>query len=139
MGSLRRSSSAALSSLEEESSPLVDQWLVKDHKSRSWKKSVVYDPTKNSVEIKKRDDLENDLSRYMSCRLPLDRSRLSLFLDSTESKAFAVSKAPKGEGNIFIGVLNMERLGIMVQILRCCGNLRMLYIVRYCPLKWEPT
>jgi len=129
----------SFSSQIEEQLPRPAQFLKKGKKKRSWHKAIVYDPRQNSVEIRKRTDLEKDPSRYMECQLPPDHKRVNMFLNSAETEAYAGNSALKGDDNIFIGVLDMDRLGLIDQILRLCGNLRMLYIVKHSSQEMEYT
>jgi hypothetical protein len=69
----------------------------------------------------------------MSCRLPSAPNCVSIYLDSkTESEAFVTSSlgSPGDKDKVFIGRLNLQRLGFFNQISRFCGNLCTLYIVK---------
>jgi hypothetical protein len=67
----------------------------------------------------------------MSCELPSARKYVSIFLDSkTESKAFVLSSPGEDKNTIFIGRLNLQRLGFFNQMSRLYGNLGTLYIAK---------
>lgn len=65
----------------------------------------------------------------MSCELPSTKS-VSIFLDSEEgSKVFVANPTGDDKDKVFIGRLNLQRLGFFNQISRFFGNLSKLYIV----------
>jgi hypothetical protein len=66
----------------------------------------------------------------MTCELPSQPNCVSIFLDNrTESEAF-VSTDGDDKHKVFIGRLNLQKLGFKDQILRFLGNLSTLYIAR---------
>ena len=70
-------------------------------------------------------------TKYMRCRLPSQPNFVNVFLDSKDSETCVVTtSAGEKEGNIFIGRLNLEKLGIKDQFSRLCGILTTLYIVK---------
>jgi hypothetical protein len=67
----------------------------------------------------------------MSCPLPSSPNLISIFLDSkTESEAFVASNVGDDRDKVFIGRLNLERLGLKDQISRKWGNFSTLFIAR---------
>jgi hypothetical protein len=67
----------------------------------------------------------------MSCELPSSSNIVSIFTDSkTESEAFVLNGLGNDRDKVFIGRLNLQRLGFFNQMSRLCGNLSTLYIVR---------
>jgi hypothetical protein len=67
----------------------------------------------------------------MSCPLPSQPNFVNVFLDSKDSGSCAVTtNSGEKEGNIFIGRLNLEKLAVWNQVLRVCGILNTLYIVK---------
>ena len=57
---------------------------------------------------------------------------MNVFLESNDSDHCGVTTtAGEKEGKIFIGRLNLERLGIKDQFTRFCGGLKTLYIVKH--------
>lgn len=68
----------------------------------------------------------------MSCTLPSAPNCVSIYLDSkTESEAFVASSLGGDKDRVFIGRLNLQRLGFFNQMSRLCGNLGTLYIVKH--------
>jgi hypothetical protein len=68
----------------------------------------------------------------MSCSLPSAPNCVSIYLDSkTESEAFVAGSLGDDKDKVFIGRLNLQRLGFFDQMSRLCGNLRTLYIVKH--------
>jgi hypothetical protein len=64
--------------------------------------------------------------------LPSQPNFVNVFLDSKDSNACVVTtSAGEKEGNIFIGRLNLEKLGLKDQVSRFCGFLTTLYIVKH--------
>ena len=56
---------------------------------------------------------------------------MNVFLDSKDSGSCGVTtNSGEKEGNIFIGRLNLEKLAVWDQVLRLCGILTTLYIVK---------
>jgi hypothetical protein len=65
----------------------------------------------------------------MSCELP-SSNIINVFAIKNSTGGEAVTKGSEEEGNIFIGRLNLERLGIKDQFSRKFGQLKTLYIVK---------
>lgn len=71
-------------------------------------------------------------TEYMSCTLPSAPNCVIIYLDSkTESEAFVASSLGDDKDKVFIGRLNLQRLGFFDQMSRLCGNLGTLYIVKH--------
>jgi hypothetical protein len=71
-------------------------------------------------------------TEYMSCTLPSAPNCVSIYLDSkTESEAFVANSLGGEKDRVFIGRLNLQRLGFLNQMSRFCGNLGTLYIVKH--------
>ena len=134
------------------SEPSPGQFVSKRGKARSWERAIVYNPEKESLEIRKVRKIEkgemnlkfpkqgranvplrvDSTTKYMSCRLPSQENFVNVFLDNKNSDACLVTtSAGEKEGNIFIGRLNLEKLGIRYQVSRLCGLLTTLYIVKH--------
>lgn len=79
---------------------------------------------------------EGEDPRYLHCDLPDKKKSVSIFLNGNGSKVLAVSSRrrkvdmPLGEEWIFIGLLNLEKLGIRDQFSRIFGKLDTLYVVK---------
>jgi hypothetical protein len=65
----------------------------------------------------------------MSCELP-SSNIINVFAIKNSTGGEAVTKGREEDDNIFIGRLNLERLGILDQLSRKFGLLKTLYIVK---------
>jgi len=137
--------------------PSPRQFLQKNRKKRSWEKCIVWNPRRQSLDVQKIADIEKGIrflklpsrsqvtqkadisshiidstTEYMSCTLPSAPNCVSIYLDSkTESEAFVASSPGGDKDRVFIGRLNLQRLGFFNQMSRFCGNLGTLYIVKH--------
>jgi hypothetical protein len=68
-------------------------------------------------------------TEYLSCELP-SSNIINVFAIKNSAEGGAVTKGSKVEGNVFIGRLNLERLGMKDQFSRMVGQLKTLYIVK---------
>ena len=109
----------------------------------------MYNPDKQSLKIRRIKKIEKGIhiqnplgrylltlnpdldTKYMICELPSQPNFVNVFLNSKDSGGCKVATTDEEkEGHIFIGRLNLERLGIMNQFSRFCGQLKTLYIVK---------
>jgi hypothetical protein len=140
------------------SDPSPGQFLQKNRKKWSWGKGIVWNPRRQSLDIQKIADIEkgtpfpklanssteianaspctiDSTTEYMSCTLPPAPNCVSIYLDSkTESEPFVASSVGGDKDRVFIGRLNLQRLGFFNQMSRFCGNLGTLYIVKHSPM-----
>jgi len=110
--------------------PLPGQFIGRRGGKLSWeKKSIVWDPRRQSLEIRKIKNI--DPTEYMTCNLPSQPDCINIFLDSkTESEAFVGTSISNNEDKVLIGRLNLQRLGIGERLSRRFGNYKKLYIAR---------
>lgn len=131
--------------------PAPEQFTAKRGKTRSWERGIVYDPDKESLKIRKIKKIErgkqwctsteivactlltcyiDSSTNYMSCALP-SSSIVNVFVNSKNPKSYQVvtTGIVEEEGIVFLGRLNLQKLGLRDQFSRFCGQLRTLYIV----------
>ncbi|TAQ86445.1 hypothetical protein B7494_g5221 [Chlorociboria aeruginascens] len=112
------------------------QYLPKRGKTRSWppgKRGIVYDPGNKSLKIRRIKEIERErLSQnpssqieYTSCEIP-SSNIINVFQNSRDGEVGTSDQ----DGNIFIGRLNLEQLGLMDKFSRMLGQLKTLYIVK---------
>jgi hypothetical protein len=132
--------------------PLPTQFPTHTRKVRSWpswERGIVYNPDKQSLRIRRIKKIEKGTAHpdstgmmpltlnldpdteYMICPLPTHPNFVNVFLNSNDPKDCEVTATDgENDGHIFIGRLNLERLGIRDQFSRFCGQLKTLYIVK---------
>jgi len=117
--------------------PSPGQFLQMRGKTRSWpprEKGIVYNPEDQSLRIRRIKNIERERSKpdsnieYMCCMLP-SSSIINVFAKSP-TEGGIVTEHSGDEVNIFIGRLNLEKLGMKDQFSRMLGQLKTLYIVR---------
>jgi hypothetical protein len=133
--------------------PSPEQFLRQRGKTRSREKGIVYDPANQSLKIRRIKKIErssklsargiytgdntniwrfaeaNSNTEYMSCELP-SSNIINVFAIKNSTGGEAVTRGREEDDNIFIGRLNLERLGILDQLSRKFGLLKTLYIVK---------
>jgi hypothetical protein len=68
-------------------------------------------------------------TEYLCCELP-SSNIINVFAIKNPADSGSVTKDGEEERNVFIGRLNLERLGIKDQFSRMVGQLKTLYIVK---------
>jgi len=112
--------------------PSPNQFAQKRGKSRSWERAIIYNPDEGTLKIRKVKKIERDsTTKYTSCRLPSQSNCVNVFVNRNDSEDFEVTTTGgEDEEHIFIGRLNLEKLGLKDQFSRILGQLRTLYIVK---------
>jgi hypothetical protein len=129
--------------------PSPNQFPQKQGRSRSWERAIIYNPDEQTLRIKKVKKIEkgkvhlhpnrdhalkctsDSTTKYTSCRLPSQSNCVNVFVNRNDSEDFEVTTTGgEDEKHIFIGRLNLEKLGLKDQFSRFLGQLRTLYIVK---------
>lgn len=123
-------------SVEEEPAP--GRFINAREKSKSppWRKVVVYDCDRNTVEVKR--PFELDHKEYESVKLPSGLSQVTIFLDSeTATTPTTKETTEDGDSNVRLGKIYLNKLGFSNSVLRFLGQLSTLYVKKVRP--WSET
>lgn len=138
-------------SVEEEPAP--GRFINAREKSKSppWRKVVVYDCDRNTVEVKRPFELDHSMSsksplsrpnsspeEYESVKLPSGLSQVTIFLDSeTATTPTTKETTEDGDSNVRLGKIYLNKLGFSNSVLRFLGQLSTLYVKKVRP--WSET
>ncbi|KAJ4377344.1 hypothetical protein N0V83_000169 [Neocucurbitaria cava] len=115
-------------------------------RTRSWDRAVVFDPKDNSVDIRKKKDMDKISSkllqlnwdwnegrhllgnhRYQQLELPKGRKKVSLFMDQDDKMRLKTDEKRSGD-DVFLARLNLSHLGLTNWALFSLGYLSTLYV-----------
>lgn len=105
-------------------------------KSPPWRRVVVYDCDRNTLEVK--HPFELDHKQYESVKLPSGLSQVTIFLDSeTVTTPTTKETTPDGDSNVRLAKIYLNKLGFSNSVLRFLGQLSTLYVKKIKP--WSET
>ena len=79
----------------------------------------------------------SDKYRCLEFDLPTGKQVTIFVDDETESKPTIASKGPRGERNVELATIYLDRLGIIPNLFRFFGQLSTLYVMKTTP--WSET
>ena len=120
-------------------------------KSPPWRRVVVYDCDRNTLEVKHPFELDHSmlsrpplscsnssLEQYESVKLPSGLSQVTIFLDSeTVTTPTTKETTPDGDSNVRLAKIYLNKLGFSNSVLRFLGQLSTLYVKKIKP--WSET
>lgn len=116
-------------------------------KSLTWRRVVVYDCDRNTVEVKRPFKLDHSMSskpplsrpnsspeEYESVNLPSGLSQVTIFLDSeTATTPTTEETTEDGDSNVRLAKIYLNKLGFLNSVLRSLGQLSTLYVKKIEP------
>ncbi|EOA91908.1 hypothetical protein ACJQWK_03982 [Exserohilum turcicum] len=100
-------------------------------RTNSWDRAVIFDPRKNSVDIRKKSEVAKTVQNGdFPCReitLPRKTKELSLFVGHDDETALRTENERKTD-DVFLARLNLDHLGLSNRARLRLGYLKTLYV-----------
>ncbi|MCJ1270841.1 hypothetical protein MMC22_010738 [Lobaria immixta] len=134
---MRRTKPTGLpTTIEDERAPGRFVHAREKSKTLPWRRVVVYDCDRNTLEVK--HPFELDHKEYERVKLPSGLSQVTIFLDSeTVTTPTTKETTPGGDSNVRLAKIYLNRLGFSNSVLRLLGQLSTLYVKKIKP--WSET
>lgn len=138
-----------------EDEPALGRFIHARGKSKSppWRRVVVYDCDRNTLEVKHSFELDHrtssqpplsyansSLEEYESVKLPSGLSQVTIFLDSeTVTTPTTKETTPDGDSNVRLAKIYLNKLGFSNSVRRFLGQLSTLYVKKIKPWSESPS